>query len=58
MESNETKKKRYLSTADTIEKRAKKEWAKAKNSNEGYRYNNARKDFEKAQELRDKAKKL
>ena len=58
MESRETKVKRYENAADTIEKRAKKEWAAATNGGPGYQYANARKDFEKAKELREKANRL
>lgn len=58
MESKETKIKRYNSTADTIEKRARKEWAEAKNGGPAYNYTSAKKDFEKAKELRDKASRL
>ena len=58
MQSNETKIKRYESTANTIENRAKKEWASAKNGGPSYQYANARKDFEKAKELREKANRL
>ncbi len=53
--TEESKIKRYESTANTIEKRAKREWAEAKNGGPGYQYASARKDFEKAKELREKA---
>ena len=58
MESKETTIKRYESTADTLEKRAKREWASAKNGGPAYQYDNARKDFEKSKELRVKANRL
>ncbi len=53
--TDQTRIKRWESTADTIEKRAKKEWARAKNDGPGYEFANARKDFNKAKELREKA---
>ncbi len=55
MITDETRIKRMESLANTKEKHGKKEWAKAKNGEEGYHYGNARKDFAKAKELRAKA---
>ncbi len=58
MVKTETKIKRMESLAKTKEEHGKKEWAKAKNGGEGWHYTNARKDFDKAKELREKANKL
>lgn len=47
--------KRYLSTADTFEKKGKKEWAYAKNGLGDEHYGKAKKAFNKANENRQKA---
>ena len=44
-------------SADYYEKKAKKQWAKAKNggTNEGYNYEYARNNFDKAKRARERA---
>jgi hypothetical protein len=54
----ETLVKRFDSTADTYEKKGKREWAYAKNGMGGEHYAKARDAFDKAKRNRDKADKL
>ena len=56
--SKETLKKRYESTAETYEKKGKREWAYAKNGQGGYHYETAREAFNKANQMREKAKNI
>lgn len=56
--SRETQIKRFESTADTYEKKGKKEWAYAKNGQGGYHYAKAQDAFDRAQRNRDKANAL
>lgn len=50
--------KRYESTADTYEKKGKREWAYAKNDMGGEHYAKARDAFDRAKRNRDKANQL
>lgn len=54
----ETHKKKLMSAAETFEKKARREWAYAKNDKGNEHYAYARTAFDKAKELRDKANKL
>ncbi len=56
--SKETLIKRFESTADTYEKKGKREWAYAKNGQGGEHYAKARDAFDRAKRNRDKAQKL
>ena len=56
--SKETLIKRFESTADTYEKKGKREWAYAKNGQGGEHYAKARDAFDLAKRNRDKAQKL
>lgn len=47
--------KRFESTADTYEKKGKREWAYAKNGKGDEHYGKARDAFDRAQRNRDKA---
>lgn len=57
-QSKESLKKRYESTAETFEKKGKREWAYAKNNEGGEHYAKARDAFERAERNRKKAKEL
>lgn len=57
-EKKETLIKRYESTANTYERRGKREWAYAKNDKGGEHYGYARQAYDKAKDYRDRAKKL
>lgn len=57
-QSKETQKKRYESTAETYEKKGKREWAYAQNGMGGEHYAKARDAFECAKRNRDKAAEL
>lgn len=48
-------KKRYETTAETYERKGKREWAKAKNGEGDHHYGIARDAFNRAQRNRDKA---
>lgn len=50
--------KRFESTADTYEKKGKREWAYAKNGMGDEHYGKARDAFDRAQRNRDKADSL
>ena len=50
--------KRYESTADTYEKKGKREWAYAKNDMGGEHYAKARDAYDRAKRNRDKANQL
>ena len=50
--------KRYESTADTYEKKGKREWAYEKNDMGGEHYAKARDAFDRAKRNRDKANQL
>ena len=50
--------KRYESTADTYEKKGKREWAYTKNDMGGEHYAKARDAFDRAKRNRDKANQL
>ena len=54
----ETLIKRYESTAETYEKKAKREWAYAKNDMGGEHYAKAKDAFERAKRNREKAEQL
>lgn len=54
----ETLIKRYESTAETFEKKGKREWAYAKNGMGGEHYAKARDAFDRAKRNREKADKL
>ena len=54
----ETLIKRIESTAETYEKKGKREWAYAKNDMGGEHYAKAREAFERAKRNREKAEKL
>lgn len=56
--SKETLIKRYDSTAETFEKKGKREWAYAKNGQGGEHYDRARAAFDKAKANREKAERL
>lgn len=56
--TKETLIKRYESTAETYEKKGKREWAKAKNDQGGEHYAIARDAFDRAKRNRDKAESL
>lgn len=58
METKESKIKRYEHTADTYEKKGKREWAYAKNGQGGEHYHNARQAFERAENFRNRANEL
>lgn len=55
---DETLIKRYESTADTYEKKGKREWAYAKNDMGDEHYGKARDAFDRAKRNRDKAEAL
>ena len=57
-QSKETLKKRYESTAETYEKKGKREWAYAKNGMGEEHYAKARDAFDRAGRNRDKADKI
>lgn len=57
-QSKETLIKRYESTAETYEKKGKREWAYAKNDMGGEHYAKARDAFDRAKRNREKAEKL
>lgn len=57
-QSKETLIKRYDSTADTYEKKGKREWAYAKNGQGDEHYGKAKDAFDRAKKNRDKANKL
>lgn len=57
-QSKETLIKRFKSTADTYEKKGKREWAYAKNGKGGEHYEYARDAFARAKRNREKAEKL
>lgn len=57
-QSKETLIKRYNSTADTFEKKGKREWAYAKNGLGGEHFAYARDAFDRAKRSREKAKNL
>ena len=57
-QSKETLIKRYESTAETYEKKGKREWAYAKNDMGGEHYAKARDAFDRAKRNREKAAKL
>lgn len=51
-------KETYLKVAETYDKMGKKKWAEAKNNpDEGYKYQQARANFNTAQRAREAAKK-
>ena len=54
----ETLIKRFESTAETYEKKGKREWAYAKNDMGGEHYAKARDAFDRAKHNREKAEKL
>lgn len=54
----ETLIKRFESTAETYEKKGKREWAYAKNDMGGEHYAKARDAFDRAKRNREKAEKL
>lgn len=56
--NNESQIKRFESTAETYEKKGKREWAYAKNGMGDEHYGKARDAFERAQRNRDKAEQL
>lgn len=56
--SDDPKRKRALSTAETFEKKGKKEWARAKNDEGGHHYENAKNAFDRAKKCRDAAEKF
>lgn len=58
MSSKETQIKRFESTADTFEKKGKREWAYAKNGQGGEHYAKARDAFERAKSNRERAERL
>lgn len=57
-QSKDALKKRYESTAETFEKKGKREWAYAKNNKGGEHYAKARDAFERAERNRKKTKEL
>ena len=57
-EKKETLIKRFESTADTYEKKGKREWAYAKNGMGDEHYGKARDAFDRAKRNRDKAENL
>lgn len=57
-QSKDSLKKRYESTADTYEKKGKREWAYAENGMGGDHYAKARDAFERANRNRKKAEEL
>ena len=57
-QSKETLIKRYESTAETYERKGKREWAYAKNDMGGEHYAKARDAFDRAKRNREKAEKL
>ena len=56
--NRDTQIKRFESTAETYEKKGKREWAYAKNGMGDEHYGKARNAFDRAQRNRDKAEKL
>lgn len=56
--SKDTLIKRFESTAETYEKKGKREWAYAKNNYGGEHYAKARDAFERAKRNREKAQRL
>ncbi len=50
--------KKYMSTADTYQKKGAKEWAKAKNGDGGEHYQRAKQAYETARVCREKAEQL
>lgn len=58
MNSKDTLIKRFESTAETYEKKGKREWAYAKNGFGDEHYGIAKEAFERARKNREKAKKL
>lgn len=52
MEKNESKIKRLEHTAETYEKKGKREWAYAKNGKGGEHYEFARQAFDRAEKFR------
>lgn len=58
MQSKESLIKRYESTAETFEKKGKREWAYAVNGQGNEHYARAKDAFERASVNREKAKKL
>lgn len=54
----ETLVKKYLSTAETNEKRGAKEWAKAKSGAGGEHYKYAKEAYDRAKQCREKAEQL
>ena len=58
MVKKESQINRFESTADTFEKKGKREWAYAKNGCGDNHYAKARDAFDKAKSNRDKAKQL
>lgn len=50
--------KRFEHTADTYEKKGKREWAYAKNGQGDYHYGKAKDAFDRAERNRNKAQKL
>ena len=54
----ETLKKKYEHTADTYEKKGKREWAYAKNDKGGEHFAKARDAFDRAKKIREKAKNI
>ena len=57
-QNKETLIKRFESTADTYEKKGKREWAYAKNGKGGEHYSKARDAFDRAKRNREKADNL
>ena len=49
-------KETFEKVADFFQKRGDKEWAKAKNGEGGYHYNNAKQNYDSAQKAKDAAK--
>lgn len=58
MAGKETQIKRLESTADTFEKKGKREWAYAKNGHGGEHYAKARDAFDRAKSSRERAERL
>lgn len=56
--SKDTLIKRFESTAETYEKKGKREWAYAKNGQGGEHYAKARDAFDRAKRNREKAQRL
>lgn len=53
-----TLKKRYESTAETFQKKGNREWAQAKNGDDGCHYQKARDAYARAKRNREKADNL